>query len=128
MGGGKPFRVMLVEDDADLREVLTEILEDCGYVVYAFTYAEAAVLALREGVRPDVAVVDVGLPGVNGAYFVSRVMEKFSSLPCILTSATKHTPPPGVPFLLKPFDVEDLVNHIAEAIMVGQYGATLTAG
>ena len=57
--------VFVVDDSSDTRELLTEALEMMGYKVTAASDGPSA-LAVAEAVRPDIAVLDIGLPGMNG--------------------------------------------------------------
>jgi CheY-like chemotaxis protein len=57
--------VLVVEDDAGLREYLKTILEDHGYRVIAAGSGEEALAALA-GERAMLAVLDIGLPGMDG--------------------------------------------------------------
>ncbi|HSQ65610.1 MAG TPA: response regulator [Polyangiaceae bacterium] len=61
----KKRRVVIVEDDLDLVELLKEMLEDEGHEVSTATDGRAAV-ALIQSTRPDVVLCDVGLPGFDG--------------------------------------------------------------
>ncbi len=71
--------VLLVEDDPANREALQEILEGWGYEVLPMCSAEEAEYAIRRR-RPDVALVDVYLPGKSGSKLMSRLREKFPDL------------------------------------------------
>jgi signal transduction histidine kinase len=63
-------RILVAEDNDDAREVLRALLESAGHVVYVAKTGEAAIdEAVRH--RPDVAFVDIGLPGLDG-YEVGR--------------------------------------------------------
>lgn len=59
------IRVLVVEDDAEAREVLSSVIADCGAIVFEAEGASEA-LALVERERPDVLVSDIGLPGRDG--------------------------------------------------------------
>lgn len=63
-------RVLLIEDNADVRVALKELLEDFGHEVEVATDGKAGLQKLLE-MQPDVALVDVGLPGIDG-YEVAR--------------------------------------------------------
>jgi signal transduction histidine kinase len=63
------WRVLLVEDDADAREVTVTGLEKAGFELRAVGSAQAA-LALLDEWLPDVIVSDIGLPGVDGYEFM----------------------------------------------------------
>ena len=71
-GGSRCRRVLVVEDNSDTREMLRQVLAMLGHEVHvAQDGAEAVDLALRLG--PDVALVDVGLPALDG-YAVARAI------------------------------------------------------
>ncbi|MBC7545067.1 MAG: response regulator, partial [Candidatus Sericytochromatia bacterium] len=65
-------RVLIVEDSVDARETLRACLEDFGHDVVAATNGLEG-LALLLSLRPDVALVDVGLPGIDGYEVARRV-------------------------------------------------------
>jgi|CZKU01.1.fsa_nt_gi PAS domain S-box-containing protein len=65
-------KIAIIEDSADNRELLVEVLTAAGFACQA---AENGVegLALIEALRPDLALVDLGLPGINGFEVARRV-------------------------------------------------------
>jgi len=64
--------VLLVDDEADMREVTSQLLEDAGAHVQLASSAEAALLAISDSV-PDVIVSDIGMAGVDGYEFMRRL-------------------------------------------------------
>jgi two-component system KDP operon response regulator KdpE len=76
--------VLIVEDDAAIREVVRFLAEANGFRVVA---AATCDLALREAEshRPDVAIVDLGLPDRDGLHFIQKV-RTWSQLPIIVLS------------------------------------------
>jgi PAS domain S-box-containing protein len=62
---GERAKVMIVEDNTDSRELLCELLEQAGFECRAAATGAAA-LEVIEDFRPDVAVLDLGLPGMDG--------------------------------------------------------------
>jgi len=68
--GGRPARVLLVEDNLDAAEALGELLRMWGHPVELAHDGGAALQAARE-VRPEVVLLDIGLPGMDG-YEVAR--------------------------------------------------------
>jgi len=83
-------RVLLVEDERDTRELLKTILERCGAeVTEAASAAEA--LAALEGMRPDVIVSDIGMPGENGYELIkkirARTAERGGRVPAVALTA-----------------------------------------
>jgi two-component system CheB/CheR fusion protein len=75
------LRLLIVEDDADARDMLRMLLETYGYRVATVSDGLSAVRAI-ETEQPDVAFVDIGLPELDG-YGVARRIRK--------TEATKET-------------------------------------
>lgn len=76
--------VLLVEDDDDARNMLAAVLASAHAVVETANSAEAA-LVLWEGIRPDMIVSDIGMPGMDGYLFIAEVRrrEKESRRPSI---------------------------------------------
>jgi CheY-like chemotaxis protein len=65
-------RLVLVEDQDDSRELLSEVLERNGFRVFSASNGENGVEVIRN-VRPSVALVDIGLPGMSGNEVARRV-------------------------------------------------------
>lgn len=66
------LRVLVVDDEADARELLQQVLQDSGAEVLLADGADAALLAVARH-RPDVLVSDIGMPGVDGYELLRRV-------------------------------------------------------
>ena len=66
------LRVLVVDDEADAREWLTAVLEQCGAVVIAVGSAREALGMLAE-LRPDVLVSDIGMPDEDGYSLIQKV-------------------------------------------------------
>ncbi len=71
---GKPLRAVVVDDAADLRELVADLLRMKGHDVTACEDGAAAVKAILE-IKPDVALIDIGLPEMDG-YEVARTLRK----------------------------------------------------
>jgi len=67
-------RVLLVDDEADMREVTAQLLKDAGAEVRLASNAESALQALADAV-PDVILSDIGMPGVDGYEFMRRLRD-----------------------------------------------------
>lgn len=64
---GERRRVVLIaEDDEDIRESLVECLESSGYEVAAAADGQEAVESLRQGLEPDLVVLDLMMPRMDG--------------------------------------------------------------
>lgn len=115
-------RVLLVEDEAGLREMALEALESVGLHVDAFAAAEDALRSFTQGGgRPawDVLVTDVILPRMSGMGLVTEVRAIEPELAVIYTTAyTGHddAPDPGDPVILKPYTPDQLRLRVAEVL------------
>lgn len=79
------FRILVVEDDADLRSVLRALLGAEGYRVIEAATGERALIEARSH-KPDAVLVDLGLPDRDGQAVIRRIRE-FSPVPIIVLSA-----------------------------------------
>lgn len=75
----KDIRVLVVEDQEDARELLSVLLRQYGAEVVTAGSAVEAVAALRRQ-RPDVLVSDIGMPGEDGYWLISKVRSLGASL------------------------------------------------
>jgi DNA-binding NtrC family response regulator len=81
-------RVVVVEDDAENRRALSELLAAEGFESFPYTCGEEAWSAIAsEQVRPDVVVADVRMPGLDGMALLRQIKSRFPGLPVILVSA-----------------------------------------
>ncbi len=107
-------RVLLIEDDEPLAGLLSAHLRAHGYEVTAAPSAEAARSALLSGLRPDIVLLDINLPGETGWSIVrSDALVKAGDPPVVVASAMSISPArlraSGVAgYLPKPFALETL--------------------
>jgi len=106
--------VLVVEDDADSRDLIREVLQSCGATVLG---AEDVGTAQRyvSTVKLDLIVTDLALPGVDGASFLTWLREQPSdrggSLPAVAVTAYHERYPPAAisgwaAYFQKPLDVQ----------------------
>ncbi len=109
---GPPISVLLVDDDRDIREVLGELLADEGFVVEASWNGATALRRLQEGFRPDVIVLDIMMPIMDGSTF--RRLQKQSALSDIPVLGLTAFPPRDADFecLTKPVHFDTLALKI----------------
>jgi DNA-binding response OmpR family regulator len=115
-------RVLIVEDDETLRQIVARHLRSQGYEVEEASSAEAAVRALEGTRHPDVVLLDLNLPGDNGWDLLrGAAIAGAGSPPVIITSATTVSPKRLAEFgcagyLPKPFPLDTLVATIERLI------------
>ncbi len=117
-------KILVVDDEVSLTEVLRECLQGEGHAVvvcHDATQAERA--ALEE--KPDLALIDYLMPRKTGVQLLSdlRAREETRLLPVLLMSGTEAVrfagqipPEPRVRFLLKPLDMDALVTMVREML------------
>jgi DNA-binding response OmpR family regulator len=108
-------RVLIVEDDENLRQIVSRHLRAKGFEVDEASSAEGAVRAIENGVRPGVVILDLNLPGDTGWDLLrGPALTAAGSPPVVITSATTVSPKRLAEFgcagyLPKPFPLETLV-------------------
>ncbi len=112
--------VLLVEDDASLREALTDTLSLAGYPVLAAEHGEAALRLLRQ--YPVAMVVsDVNMPGMDGHALLQVLRAEYPQLPVLLMTAygtvqraVDAMRAGAVDYLVKPFEPDALLTLVAQ--------------
>jgi PAS domain S-box-containing protein len=102
----KPVRVLLVEDDPDIRESTAELIRGLGYEVVEAADATSALAAL-DASPFDILMTDIGLPDVPGDVLARHARERRPAIGIVFASGTDAvTLPERACLLLKPFDWE----------------------
>jgi len=109
--------VLLVDDEADLRAALRELLEFYGYRVEETANGLEALERMRNGnPLPSVALVDLMMPTLNGWELIEimRTHDSLSRVPVVVLSAMPNEAPEGVADVIgKPIDTAELLAVIA---------------
>ena len=116
--------VLVVDDNAEILEILTELLEEIGYRVTCRTSGLSALLTIGSA-RPDVVVLDLKLDDISGfeVFRAVRAEPAFAALPIIFVSGVfldeemirNRTGDAGARLLLKPIPGEVLIAAIEGA-------------
>jgi DNA-binding response OmpR family regulator len=111
-------RVLVVEDDQSLREVIAEALREDGYVVRSADNGQAA-LELARGWTPGVVILDLMMPHLDGEQFCGamRQVQGLANIPIIVVSASRTAHEVGTRLgatasLRKPFDLFELTERV----------------
>ena len=116
-------RILLVEDNADTRETMVAALELDGHSVYEAVDGDAGMRTIAE-VKPDVAVIDIGLPGLNGYEVASALRRDPEYQKMVLVAITGFEQPDSLrrareagfdEYVTKPIPPERLVRLIDAA-------------
>jgi CheY-like chemotaxis protein len=111
--------VMVVDDDDDIRETLAGLLEDEGYAVAAFPSGRDALNALRSGVGPQVILLDLMMPVMDGTEFRREQLADpaLAAIPVILITAAGLERVARAEFsevLRKPLKIDHVLDLIAQ--------------
>jgi CheY-like chemotaxis protein len=112
-------RVLVVEDDASIREMIALALESAGHEAVTASNGEDA-LELVEHEEADVIVLDLRMPLMDGSEFARRYDQRDGRAPIIVLTATGSSAAAravigAVRVVEKPFDVDQLLGAVKEA-------------
>jgi DNA-binding response OmpR family regulator len=114
------IRVLVVDDEPAIRELLVDFLTDEGYCVDAAADGVDAIERLNS-FEPDVVIVDVMMPRLGGYEFVEWLRARGDrNLPAVIMMSAVDFPERSVTgvdaFVHKPFDIEELVGAIRSLV------------
>jgi len=106
--------VLVVDDDADIRESLRDAFEDAGYLVRCAANGREGLEALQRFDRPSVVVLDLIMPIMTGneLYDAMQADPQFADVPVILSTSDASRAPSGVPLLQKPINLQRMLTTI----------------
>lgn len=114
------MKVMIVDDEADIREILSFNLSAAGYETVECGTAEAAHLQIRQGRIPDIILLDVMLPGMSGFQLADKLRKEYGcTVPIIFLTARNAEndlltgfSAGGDDYISKPFSVNEVIARI----------------
>jgi AmiR/NasT family two-component response regulator len=119
---GNDKTLLLVDDDRLVLVTLAQGLSDKGYKVLTAESVDDAEVILSSGERPDLAILDVNMPGKNGLYLAERLLS-FEHIPFVFLSAysdqaivEQAAKYGALGYLIKPIDSPQLVPTIEAAL------------
>jgi DNA-binding NtrC family response regulator len=117
-------RALIVEDDRDMLETLSEILNDAGYETVACSDAHEALKLIKDGSELlDLVITDVRMPGVKGDEILLSVRASRAETPVIVITAfgsvehaVEMVKAGAYQYITKPFHSEELLTAVAQAL------------
>jgi two-component system, chemotaxis family, chemotaxis protein CheY len=108
--------ILVVEDDADIRETIAAILEMEGYVVVLASNGEEAITAMAYR-KPSLVLLDMRMPVLDGWGFARVLHERGVKVPIIVMTAAQDAGRwareiGAQGFIAKPFDLSDLLYQV----------------
>lgn len=112
------MRILIIEDEADIRKQIARELEKQAYVVDESGDGEEGLYLAKE-FPVDIAIVDIGLPGMSGIEVIKKLREQGETLPILILTArdrwqdkVEGLESGADDYLAKPFQMEELVARI----------------
>lgn len=114
--------ILIIDDDPNLRKTLADILRLKGYETVSAANGTDALTLLREN-PVNLALIDIGLPDISGVEVLKRIKADYPSTEAIiltgnatLDSAIEAANSGAFSYLVKPYDIEQLMLNIRRAI------------
>jgi len=111
-------KILILDDDPDILEVLQLLLESTGYVALTLSNGEEAYKFVKE-FQPEVIILDMLLSGKDGRIICKNLKndDNTQHIPIIMISAHPDAPTTTIAsgandFLAKPFDIDDILEKI----------------
>ena len=110
-----PSTILVVEDDAIVRMLIVDVLEELEFsVLEAADAKEALAVVQNTGQVIDLMMTDVGLPDMDGKHLAAKVRELRPALPILFASgyAENIDVPDGMQVIAKPFSIDQLRDKV----------------
>ena len=113
-------RVLVVDDDPDMRHAIHEVLQDQGFLVETASDGRQALERARDA-APSLVILDITLPIIDGYAVADELRERFSGLPILAITADGRAPQKArrvgaYAYLRKPFELDDLLTMVARGL------------
>lgn len=116
--------ILVVDDESDVRDLLSKFLTRRGYKVQTAADGEAAIEAIREG-RPDIVLLDIRLPKIDGLSVLQRLRDESDDVAIITMSgsadedtARKSLELGAADFITKPFNLPYLETSLLAKLIL----------
>jgi DNA-binding response OmpR family regulator len=130
---GAVRRAVVIEDDGDIRTLITHALSDIGLEVTSASTGPDGIAAV-EAADPDVVTLDLGLPGIDGIEVCRRIREQTDAYIIMVTARTDEIDrllgleTGADDFMSKPFSPRELQARVNAMFRRPRVGATVPAG
>jgi CheY-like chemotaxis protein len=116
------WRVAVVEDDGDIRDLVVELLSGLGFDAVGYADGGRALEALRRpGPTPSVILLDLEMPGMTGWEFRREQLRdpRLAAIPVVVASAADRSSIEADAFLSKPYETAQLCDVLARLTLRG---------
>jgi len=131
-GAGSGETILVVDDEATIRHLIDEVLDDLGYTVIGAADGAAGLKVLQSGARIELLITDVGLPnGMNGRQVADAARALRPELKILFITGYAENAvignghlEPGMELLTKPFTLDDLTHKVTDMLGNSRGAAT----
>jgi CheY-like chemotaxis protein len=116
MSASPCLAVIVIEDDADIREAVVTALELEGFHVFQAENGARGLEVLQTMPHPSLILADLMMPVMDGWQLINALSQddRLATLPVVVVSATNEKSPEGFRHVKKPIELDDLVKIVAE--------------
>jgi GAF domain-containing protein/ActR/RegA family two-component response regulator len=118
---GLPARVLVIDDESSVREVIVDILRSAGHVALPAEDGPSGLALLERVGTADLALIDLGLPGMSGWEVAAQLRQSRPHLPVVLVTGWGDRPDPGqversgiCQVIAKPFRTDQVLRVVAD--------------
>jgi two-component system response regulator (stage 0 sporulation protein F) len=120
--GTRPWKILMIDDEPELLEVMKDVLEEQNYQVFQASNGPEGVL-INEMIDPDLIILDLRMPGMDGIETLRKIRE--SDMVVLVVILTGYGCPDTIrdaadlevsEYLSKPFENDDLVTVIGKLL------------
>lgn len=112
------YNILIVEDDQNIREYLTDALKESGYTIKSTPDGAVAIKMVKEA-KPDLVVLDLGIESISGETVCEELKKMHPTLPIIILTAKNSTNEivhgldlGADDYMAKPFEIDELLARI----------------
>jgi two-component system chemotaxis response regulator CheY len=114
-------KILVVEDDQAIREVLTEVLRYEGFDAFGAANGREALSLLEGREAPSLIILDLMMPVMNGWEFLDRIHQTpaLAAIPVIVASAglsRPGAPDAAIDFMRKPIDLDEFIARVRKRL------------
>ena len=115
------LRILVVEDEPQILQLVGEVLEEEGYDVTQAANGALALVAVSTDPAFDLPVIDMWMPVLNGWEFAAGLVERGIRIPLVVMTAASDarayaSEVGAIGFIVKPFDLENLLRVVRNAL------------
>lgn len=112
-------KILLVEDNLHVQEIVCAELEDCGFEVSTALNGKEALEVLKSGEKPNLVIMDMRMPKMNGSETIGHMIKMKYYVPLIIYTGYKsykndYLSSAADAYVIKSSDLSELVNKVKE--------------